>query len=104
MEDKSDVQNGKQPKRKLNTVLFILGATVANVAVMLAIWFLLTFLYARFLSGFFNQSVSTVIIVLIIFISMISSYFFYHFFVRWLGKKVDMERYFDPIVQIKSKK
>lgn len=90
--------------KKLNSVLFIIGATVLNLALMIALFILLAVLYARFLAPFLNQGASQLIIVFIFFLSVIGSYFFYHLFIKWLSKRVDMEKYFDPIFKFSSRK
>lgn len=97
-------QSGKKMNKKLNSVLFILGATVVNVGIMIAMLLLLATLYARFLSGVFGQGGAQVALIIIFFLSVASSYLFYHLFIKWLSKRVDMDKYFDPIFRIGARK
>ena len=97
-------QDNKPTNRKLNSVLFIIVATVANLVIMIALFVLLAVLYGRFIAPRINQEASQVIIVFIFFFSVAGSYFFYHLFVKWLSKKVDMDKYFDPIFSFKRRR
>lgn len=97
-------KSGRKMNKKLNSVLFILGATVVNVGIMIAMLLLLATLYARFLSGVFGQGGAQVALIVIFFVSVASSYLFYHLFIKWLSKKVDMDKYFDPIFRIGARK
>ncbi len=103
-ERKSRETRVKNGKKKLNSVLFVLVATLVNLLVMIAVFLLLSMLYGSFLAPQFSQAAGQVAVILIFFISVVTSYFFYHFFVKWLSKRIDMDRYFDPIFRIGGKK
>ncbi len=100
-EEKTDISTGR---KRVNSLLFILGATVANVILMIALFLLLSFLYGRLLARYVGQNFSQIMIVLIFFLSVATSYFCYHFLIKWLSEKVDMDRYFDPVFRIGGKK
>ena len=85
-------------------MLFIIAATVANLVIMLALFVLLAFVYGRLLARFFNQEAGQIIIVIIFFLSVAGSYFFYHFFVKSLSKRIDMDKYFDPIFKFRGRR
>jgi uncharacterized membrane protein len=96
--------SGRQPNRRLNSLFFVLGATVANILVMLGLIILLLFLYGRFLAPVMSQAASQIAVVVILFVSVAATYFFYHQFIKWLSGRVEMDRYFDPIFRIGRKK
>ena len=83
--------------KKLNTILFILGATLFNIIITVAAILLLLTIYANLLMRRVPES-SQIWFILIIFIASIAiSYVVYRFVLNFLIKKIDMEQYFDPI-------
>lgn len=83
--------------RKLNTVLFILGATVANIIVMMVIFLVLFVLFGRFLAPQIPGNIGVYVLMVLFIVSIIVTYFIYHRVVRWLSSKYDLEKYFGPI-------
>ncbi len=83
--------------KKVNTVLFILGATIFNVLVVIICFILLMFIYARFLFNLIPEEVSSWSFTFIFIISIVASFVAYRFLMKYLLKKVDVEKYFDPI-------
>ena len=83
--------------KKVNTVLFLLGATVFNLLLM----FLLIVLFLVLISAIFKDSLSPnilSIVMIVIFIgSIAASFFIYGRVVKWLSRKVDMDKYFIPL-------
>jgi len=84
--------------KRVNTVLFILGATLFNVIVAMLSIFLLIVLYSisplRYMISETGQSWVTILI----FISGIAiSMFVYRIVLKALLKKVNVEKYFDPL-------
>ena len=84
--------------KRANTALFILGATVFNVLVTVLSFLLLLFLYARFLMKFLPQGAQAWSFPLIFICSIAISFFVYKFAIAFLIKKIDVEKYFDPII------
>lgn len=83
--------------KKANTILFILGATVFNVVVMIAVFIALFVLYGQLIAESVPPQVNQ-IVVLVLFIGSIAlTYFIYHKVIQWAQKKWDLEKYFDPI-------
>ncbi|MFP4302324.1 MAG: hypothetical protein ACLFPW_09950 [Spirochaetaceae bacterium] len=83
--------------KRVNTVLFVLGASVVNVIIMLVLFLALFVVFARFLAPSLSAGANQLIMVLIFVVSIGVTYFIYHRLVRWLSTKVDMDKYFDPI-------
>jgi hypothetical protein len=89
--------------KKTNTFLFILGATVFNILVTILSFFLLLFLYANIFIRFITDG-SQAWSFMFIFISAIAiSFVVYKFVIGILLKKIDPEKYFDPIFKYKRK-
>jgi hypothetical protein len=88
--------------KKLNTVLFLLGATVFNLLIM----FILIVVFLVLISALFGDSLSPnllSILMIVIFIgSIAASFFIYGRVVKWLSRKIEMEKYFLPLFRRKK--
>ncbi len=89
--------------KKTNTVLFILGATVVNIVIMLAIFIGLFVLYARFVAPTVSTTINQLITFVIFIGSVALTYLIYHRLIKLLSKKMDMDKHFDPIFRSKKK-
>jgi hypothetical protein len=85
--------------KKINTVLFILGATVFNIMITVLSFFLLLVLYAKFLTKILPQGAQAWSFPLIFISSLVISFFVYKIVLGYLIKKIDVEKYFDPIIK-----
>jgi uncharacterized membrane protein YedE/YeeE len=83
--------------KKVNTLLFILGATLFNVLVAIISFVLLTILYVRFISTFVPERSQDWIFAIIFLASLAISFVVYRYALKFLIKKIDLEKYFDPI-------
>ena len=83
--------------KKVNTLLFILGATLFNILITIIFWIGLSLLYAAALAqhlpeghrqwGFIVSFIGAIVI----------SFVAYRFILKLLMKKINVEQYFDPI-------
>ncbi len=89
--------------KRLNTVLFMIGATIANVVVMFVIFLVLFFFFGRFLAPQLSPGINQILLLVIFVASMVSTYFLYHKLMRRFAEKHDLEKYFEPIFR-KSQK
>jgi len=90
--------------KRVNTILFILGATAFNVIVAVISCIILGLLYYQFLRQFLPEG-SVGWALNVIFLSGIAiSIFVYRLVLRALLDKIDIEKYFDPIFVRKHKK
>ena len=90
--------------KKVNSVLFLLGATIFNIIVTLLFIFLFGFIYLKFLIGYFSSDNAHFWAFVLIFIgSILISFFIYRFLLGFLLKKINIEKYFDPLFRIKSR-
>jgi len=83
--------------KKLNTFLFVLGATVFNIAIAILCFMLLFLLYVRFLYPVLPEE-SSVWSFSFIFVAAIAlSIIIYRVTLKFLLKKINLEKYFDPL-------
>ena len=90
--------------KKVNTLLFILGATIFNILVAVLGFILLTLLYIRFVMMLIPEANRSWAFSLIFLASIINSFFVYRYLLKYLLTKVDVEKYFDPLFVRKYKK
>ena len=88
--------------KKANTVLFLLGATVFNLLMM----FLLIVIFLVLISAIFrdslNPNVLSILMIIVFIGSIAASFFVYGRVVKWLSRKIDMEKYFLPLFRRKK--
>jgi len=83
--------------KKVNTILFILGATVFNILITVLSFLLLLIVYAKFLLPRLPEGVQTWSFPLIFIAALAIAFIIYRYAIRFLIKKIDMEKYFDPL-------
>jgi hypothetical protein len=83
--------------KKANTLLFILGATFFNVIVTIAAFSALALLYAYLLLPHLPEDGRTWGFPLIFIASIAISFAAYRLALKLLVKKVELEKYFDPL-------
>ncbi len=81
--------------KKINTVLFVLGATVINLVVMGILFIICMILIARFTNP--ESPLMPLWFGLMFLVSIGGSFYLYSLAMRWLTNKYDLERYLDPI-------
>ena len=89
--------------KKTNTLWFILGATVFNVLSTLIIFFGLFLVFARFIVPYLPEQSVTWGFTIIFVGSIVLTFLLYRFILKILMKKIDFEKYFDPIFGRKRK-
>jgi len=83
--------------KKVNTILFILGATVFNVLVAILSFFLFLILYAKFLAPLLPETTRSWGFTLIFVAAIAISILVYRVVLKYLLTKIDVEKYFDPL-------
>jgi hypothetical protein len=90
--------------KKLNTVLFFAVASLIHlviVGVIVAVLFLLwVFFVARWVPG----PTTLLALVVLLMAALAVSFPIYRRLVMWYQKKVDMDKYFDPIVKLPKRR
>jgi len=89
--------------KKLNTVLFFLVATALNIGIVLVIALGLFIPFAFLLAKHLPGAVNLVVLVVIALGAMFGSFPIYRWLIGRFQAKVDMEKYFDPIVRTSTK-
>jgi len=90
--------------KRLNTILFILGATLFNILITVMFFLLLLIVYAKFLLRFLPEEAQAWSFPLIFIASLAIAFIIYRYAIRFLMKKIDMEKYFDPLFVSRQRK
>ena len=83
--------------KKTNTLLFILGATVFNIVVTLLCFMIMVILYAKFIIPLLPEEGQALAFPLMFIAALVITFFLYRYALKLLMKKIQMEKYFDPI-------
>ena len=83
--------------KKVNTVLFVLGATVFNLLIMLILIVLFLVLISVVFRESLNPNVFSILMIVVFVGSIAASFFIYSRVVKLLYKKIDMDKYFMPL-------
>jgi len=83
--------------KKTNTLLFIIGGTVFNIIITILCFILLLILYGSVIVPHIPQASSSWVIPVIFIASIVISFLVYRLAIKIIMKKVNMEKYFDPI-------
>ncbi len=83
--------------KKVNTVLFILVATVVNIAIMMAILVGGMYLLGAALPERAQESAGQFLFIILFFVAIGGAFIIYNRIVRFLSKKIDMDKYFHPV-------
>ena len=88
--------------KKVNTVLFLLGATVFNLLIMFILIVLFLVLISAVFRDSLNPNVLSILMIVVFVGSIAASFFIYGRVVKWLSRKIDMEKYFFPLFRRKK--
>jgi len=83
--------------KKVNTILFIIGATVFNVFIAAASMILLFLLYAKYLIELIPENGRPWGVFIIFIASLAISFVVYRAALKFILTKVDVDKYFDPL-------
>jgi len=83
--------------KKLNTLFFIIGATVFNLLIMLVLMLISLTLVGVIFRGNLNPNILSVLMMVIFLSSIIGSFVIYSWLVKRIAKKIDMDKYFLPL-------
>jgi hypothetical protein len=88
--------------KKVNTVLFLLGATVFNLLIMFLLIVIFLVLISTIFRDSLNPNVLSILMIIVFIGSIAASFFIYGRVVKWLSRKIDMEKYFLPLFRRKK--
>jgi len=83
--------------KKVNTILFILGATLFQVLVAILSFILIILLYAKFLGPHLPENAVQWSLIVIFIASLAISFVVYRAALKVLLKKINVDKYFDPL-------
>jgi hypothetical protein len=83
--------------KKTNTLLFILGGTVFNILVTIACFVVLLVIYGKLVYPRLPENSASWAMPVIFIAAIAVSFVVYRVVIKMVMKKVDMEKYFDPI-------
>jgi len=83
--------------KKLNTVLFIIGGTVFNVLVTIISFLVLFIICSNLLYGRISENAYGWLLPVIFVASIAASFFIYRLVIKIVVKKIDVEKYFNPL-------
>ncbi|MCL2042872.1 MAG: leader peptide processing enzyme [Treponema sp.] len=88
--------------KKINTLLFVAGATLFNILITVLAFIILIVISSRLINWILPDGIKSDEIVLWQFIlsfigGMVLSFFIYRFAIKFLMKKIDADKYFAPI-------
>lgn len=89
--------------KKLNTVLFLLAASIYNIVVMILIIVLLLFIISRFITEQVSPGLTSGLFILIFILGIAGSFFIYHRTIKYLSTKIDFDKYFMPLIRSRKK-
>ena len=88
--------------KKVNTALFLLGATVFNLLIMFVLIVLFLVVISALFRDSMNPNVLSILMIVVFIGSIAASFFIYGRLVKWLSRKIDMEKYFLPLFRRKK--
>ena len=93
----------EETKKKRNTAIFVIIATIINLLLMMAFMIVGYVLLARF--GDPESTTANQVWLVVIFLGSIGlSWFIYSRMVKWYAKRVDVDKKFAPLISPRKKK
>jgi len=83
--------------KKLNTALFLIGATIFNLLLLFLLIVALMALISALFRGRLGPGAMSVLLVVVFLASMVGSFLIYNQVVKLISRKIDMEKYFLPL-------
>lgn len=88
--------------KRLTTVLFLLGATVLNVILVVAVFLILLFIPPLILGNELLQTQLQSIIPVIFVLSLVGAFLIYRFILKQVQKRIDLSKYIEPFFRRKK--
>jgi len=90
--------------KRINTLLFVLGATVFNIIVTVLSFIGLTVLYIKLIIPLIPDANHSWGFTIVFLVSLAVAFIVYRFLFKYLLKKINVEKYFDPLFVRRYKK
>ncbi len=88
--------------KKLNTALFIIGASILNVILMVILMAVGLALISLIIPENISSTIASALFILVFLLSVAGSFFAYHKGIKLLANRVDMNKYFHPVFSSKK--
>ena len=83
--------------KKLNTALFMIGATVFNLVLLFVLIVMVMVVISALFRDRLNPSVMSILLIVVFLAAMVGSFLIYNQLVKFIARKIDMEKYFLPL-------
>jgi len=90
--------------KKINTFLFFLGTTIANVIIILILTILGFIVLSLVLPKNTHPTIGQILFILVFLGSIAASFFIYHKLIKYISNRVKMDKYFYPFLRPRKKK
>ncbi|WP_461248381.1 leader peptide processing enzyme [Treponema sp. R6D11] len=90
--------------KKVNTLIFVLGATLFNILIAIISFMVYTILYIRFLMLQLPETTRSWAFTALFLLSIGTSFLVYRAVIKHFINKIEIEKYFDPIFVRKHRK
>ena len=89
--------------KKLNTVLFIIGATIFNTILIIAVFVVFLIVPPLIMGAELYESMLTTLIPVFLIASLVVAFFIYRLILKQVEKRIDMTQYFEPFFRRKPR-
>ena len=83
--------------KKVNTILFVLGATLFNILISILSFAVLAFIYIKFIMAVVPEESRAWIFAIIFIAALVISFLLYRLVLKLIMKKIDINEHFDSI-------
>ena len=90
--------------KKINTFLFFLGTTIANVIIILILTILGFIVLSLVLPKNTHPTIGQILFILVFLGSIAASFFIHHKLIKYISNRVKMDKYFYPFLRPRKKK
>ncbi len=83
--------------KKLNTALFLIGATIFNLVLLFVLIVLAMLVISALGRGRLSGNLMSILMIVVFLGSMVASFLIYNQVIKLISRKIDMEKYFLPL-------
>ena len=83
--------------KKTNTFLFILGGTLLNILIIATFFIIFLVIYSNFLHARLPEGGIAWVLTVLFLAAIAASFFIYRLVIKIIMKKINMEKYLDPV-------
>ena len=83
--------------KKLNTALFMIGATIFNLVLLFVLIVVVMVVISALFRDRLSPSVMSILLIVVFLAAMVGSFLIYNQLVKFIARKIDMEKYFLPL-------